>query len=197
MPLYPGDAPLRIYRARDLDRGDAFNLTFLEIGAHTGTHIDAPLHFIRGGGTVDRLDLNVLIGPAQVVDMRHVRDAIGAQDLEDAHIPPDAQRLLFKTRNAELWYKRGFQEDYVAFSDEGAKWLVGHGAQLVAIDYLSAEMFGASEPIAHLALLGAGVIVVEGVILDEAEAGAYQLVCLPLKVQGAEGAPARAVLIRE
>ncbi len=196
-PVYKGDPAVKLERTSDVNRGDSLTLSRIEMGAHTGTHIDAPLHFIRGGATVDELDLNILIGQAVVVDLSGVKEAITAVDLENASVPARAERILFKTSNSALWMKNDFQENFVAFAPSAAEWLIEHRVRLVAIDYLSAELFGADEAQVHRLLLAAGVIIVEGVNLTEIAAGAYQLICLPLKLKRAEGAPARAVLIQE
>lgn len=193
--VWPGDPPVTITQPASMDRGDGFSITRLDIGAHVGTHVDAPAHFVRGGAGADALDLDVLIGPAVVVDARDA-SALTAEVLDSLAIPVGAQRLLFRTRNSELW--RGsphtFDEDFVAVTADGATWLVARGVRLVGIDYLSVAPFAESAP-THQILLAAGVIAVENLNLSEIEPGEYQLVCLPLKIAGADGAPARAVLI--
>jgi arylformamidase len=193
--VWPGDPPVTITQPASMDRGDGFSITRLDIGAHVGTHVDAPAHFVRGGAGVDQLDLDVLIGPAIVVDGRGV-EALTADVLESLAIPAGSQRVLFRTRNSELWRKgqHDFDEDFVAVAADGASWLVEHGVRLVGIDYLSVAPFADSAP-THQILLAAGVIAVENLNLSEVEPGEYQLVCLPLKIAGADGAPARAVLI--
>jgi arylformamidase len=196
LPLYKGDPPAEIVRVADFDRGDAMTLSRMAMGAHTGTHVDAPLHFIRGGGTVDQLDLQVLIGPARVVELPPVVGEIAGSDLEAAHLPAGTQRILFKTRNSTLWSQPGFQEDFVALGVDGARWLLARGVRLVAIDYLSIEAFGSRDFPVHQLLLSAGVVIVEAVNLEGIPEGEYQLICLPIKLQGAEGAPARALLIQ-
>ena len=172
-----------------------YTVSRLEIGAHFGTHVDAPAHFVRGGAGVDRLALELLVGPAQVV---HVPDAavLTAEVLDGLSIPPGTERLLFRTRNSERWAggMEEFHEDYVGFTDAGARWLVARGVRLVGIDYLSISSYDDLMP-PHLTLLGAGVIVVEGLDLRGIAPGAYQLVCLPLKLVDGDGAPARAILI--
>ena len=196
MHVYHGDPPAKITRALDQEAGHQATVSRLDFGAHTGTHVDAPLHFIRGAATVDALDLNILIGPARVIDLAHVRQFITAADLEGAHLPAGTERILFKTRNEALWDLPGFQTDFVAFAEDGARWLVAHDVRLVAIDYLSAEAFSSPDFAVHKILLGAGIVIVEGVDLRRVAPGEYQLICLPIKLQGADGAPARAVLIQ-
>jgi arylformamidase len=193
--VWPGDPPVTITQPASMDRGDGFSITRLDIGAHVGTHVDAPAHFVRGGAGVDQLSLDALIGPAVVVDARGV-DALTAAALDALAIPAGAQRVLFRTRNSDLWRKdqHDFDEDFVAVAADGAAWLVERGVRLVGIDYLSVAPFSDSAP-THQILLNAGVIAVENLNLSEVEPGEYQLVCLPLKIARADGAPARAVLI--
>ncbi len=194
LPVYAGDPGVEIIRASDMDAGSGYNLSRLNFGAHTGTHVDAPRHFIRDGDTIEQLDLNLLIGPARVVDMTRVDATISARDLDAANLPAGIERILFKTKNSALWEKPGFQQDFVALAPDGAQWLIDYGARVVGIDYLSAEAFGSPDFAVHRALLGAKIIIIEGLNLATVEPGAYQLMCLPLKLQGAEGAPARAIL---
>jgi len=193
--VWPGDPPIRITQPYHLDRGDEATVTRLDMGAHTGTHVDAPAHFVPGGSGVDDLDLNVLVGPALVVDAREA-DALSADVLETLPIPPGAERVLFHTRNSDLW-ARGepeFHNEFVAITGDGARWLIERGVRLVGVDYLSVAPFDATIP-THRALLRAGVIAIEGLDLRGIRPGVYQLVCLPLKIVGADGAPARAILI--
>ncbi|MCL4396394.1 MAG: cyclase family protein [Chloroflexi bacterium] len=197
MPTYPGDPPVSIEPVLQIAKGDAANVSRLSLGDHTGTHLDPPVHFVPGGKTVDQLDLSVLYGPALVLDMTTVEKAISAEDLERAKLPDGSVRILFKTRNSLLWDRLGFQPDFVAFGWDAAQWLVDHGAKLVGIDYLSAEVYGASEPRSHRTLLGAGVIIVEGINLKDVSPGSYTLACLPLKIKNGDGGPARAVLIED
>ncbi len=197
LPVYAGDPPATIMRVADFAKGDQMTLSSIAMGVHTGTHMDAPLHFIPGGKTIEQLDLNVLVGPARVVELLGVEREISANDLEAANLPAGTQRILFKTRNSALWAEPGFEENFVGIGADAAQWLVEHAVRLVAIDYLSVEIFGSRDFPTHQILLGAGIIAVEGVDLRNVAPGAYQLICLPIKLQGAEGAPARAVLIQE
>jgi arylformamidase len=193
--VWPGDPPIRITQPSHLDRGDEATVTRLDMGAHTGTHVDAPAHFVPGGSGVDDLDLNVLVGPALVVDAREA-DALSADVLETLPIPLGTERVLFRTRNSDLW-ARGepeFHNEFVAITESGARWLIERGVRLVGVDYLSVAPFDAIIP-THRALLRAGVVAIEGLDLSGIGPGAYQLVCLPLKIVGADGAPARAILI--
>jgi len=195
MPTYPGDPAVSIEPVLQIAKGDAANVSRLSFGDHSGTHLDPPVHFIPGGKSVDQLDLNVLYGPARVVDLTRVEKAITADDLERAKLPRRAVRILFKTRNSDLWQRSGFQKDFVAFAWDAAQWIVDRGIKLVGIDYLSAESFGVSEPRTHRILLGAGVVIVEGLNLRNIAPGNYTLACLPLKIKDGDGGPARAILI--
>ena len=197
LPVWPGDPPINLHRVSDLCQGDLYTVSRLECGVHTGTHLDAPMHFIRDGRGVDTLDLNVLVGPCEVVFVPDAK-VINAALLDQLHLPVGTTRVLFRTRNSEIW-ARGettFQTDFVAIDPAGAKWLVAHGVQLVGIDYLSVAPFTASIP-THEVLLGAGVIAVEGLNLAGIEPGGYQLACLPIKLLNTDGAPVRAILMRD
>ncbi len=177
--------------------GAKANVTRISLSSHMGTHLDAPLHFIEGGQDVTTLGLETLIGPAQLVEAANA-DAIDAAVLDSLSIPADTERLLIKTRNSQLWSeaKAAFATDFVAVTESGAVWLVEHGIRLVGVDYLSVAPYGASVP-THVTLLEAGVIPVEGLNLSAVPPGSYQLICLPLKLGGCEGAPARAVLVSD
>lgn len=196
MPFYPGDPAPQFTRLEDHERGDAWTTTHISFCAHLGTHVDAPLHRVRGGNTIDKLDLQVLVGRAYVVDLTNVPLEIHAEDLQARNIPLSAERLILKTRNAALWQSDSFQNDFVALGESGAEWLVAHGVRLVAMDYLSADVFSSEDFRAHDVLLHAGVVIVEGVMTGDVSEGWYTLVCLPLRIQGADGAPARAILIQ-
>ena len=195
IPIWPGDPTPVIERYLSIDQGAGANATRFAASVHIGTHIDAPLHFLADGAPVDAVPLEQLIGPAEVVDLSHV-EAITAEALAQANIPPKAERLLFKTRNAALWQRPEFHKDYVAITPDGAEWLVAHGARVVGIDYLSVAPFDDPAP-THRILLSAGIVLIEGLYLNDVPAGHYTLYCLPLRLQGTEGAPARAILVRE
>jgi arylformamidase len=179
----------------DHARGDEWTTTHLSFSAHTGTHVDAPSHRLRGGATLDTLDLHALIGRAYVVDLQNVESEISAEALAARNIPQDARRLIFKTANNALWMRAGFNTRYVGLSRSGALWLVERGMRLVAFDYLSADVYQTQNFPAHDILLGAGIVIVESVMTGDVVQGWYSLICLPLRVSGAEGAPARAVLL--
>jgi len=195
LPVWPGDPAVEVTQVLHIDRGDKMTLTRLQMGAHTGTHVDAPAHFVAGGRTIEALDLNVLVGPALVVGVPDV-GAITAALLDRLDIPQGTRRILFRTRNSELW-SRGetqFFREFVGITSDGAQWLVNRGVQLVGIDYLSISPY--DDPIPpHQILLGAGVIALEGLNLAAVAPGVYDLVCLPLRIEGAEGAPARVILV--
>lgn len=195
MVVWPGDPPVEITQPMHLARGDEATVSRLNLGAHTGTHLDAPAHFILDGASVDTLDLNLLVGPAQVVEARQA-DALSAEVLQGLSIPAGVERLLFRTRNSQLWARgvREFDQAFVGLAEDGARWLVSRGVRLVGTDYLSVATWDEIVP-THRVLLEAGVVLLESLDLSRVVAGAYQLVCLPLKLAGVEGAPARAILI--
>jgi arylformamidase len=194
-PTYPGDTPFARRVQKRLEDGDPSTLSDLTLSAHAGTHVDAPLHFLENGGTVDELPLEILMGRARVVALPATRPCVDRADLEGLDLSDDV-RLLFKTRNSGLLHDATFHEDYVYLTPEAARHLVDAGIKLVGIDYLSVERYGSEDFAAHRELLAAGVIVVEGLDLSEVDPGEYDLSCLPLRIQGGEGAPARVVLRR-
>jgi arylformamidase len=195
--VWPGDPAIRITQPSHLDKGDKATVSRLDMGAHTGTHVDAPCHFIRGGLGIDSLDLNTLVGPVSVVDVP-VNGNLSVEVLKGLAIPPQTQRVLFRTSNSKLWAKGepAFSKDFVGITADGAQWLVDFGVRLVGVDYLSVAPFGQSVP-THQTLLNAGVIIVEGLNLSAIRAGMYTLVCLPLKLVGIDGSPARSILIED
>ena len=192
MIVYEGDPGVSVGSAMALERGDPANVSMLHFGSHTGTHLDAPLHFIDGAASVDTLPLDVLIGPALVATIDTER-TIDRAHL--ARLPLDGHtRLLLKTSNSALWGRPVFARDYVALSEDGAAFLLERGIRLVGVDYLSIERFGAEGHRVHRALLGAGVIILEGLDFRLAPSGVYELICLPLRIAGGDGSPCRAVL---
>ena len=197
MPVWPSDPPVDLHRSAKMEDGDKFNLTVMNLSAHTGTHVDAPYHFLGGDSpTVEKLPLNLLTGRAYVVELPDTVDLITEQVLEKADIPPRTRRLLFKTRNSAHWARqeRNFQTDFVALSPDAAHYLIRRGVRLVGIDYLSIAPFGDGLA-THQAFLQAGVVILEGLDLSKIAPGRYTLYCLPLKLAGADGAPARAILV--
>jgi len=164
----------------------------LHMSAHAGTHVDAPRHFFDNGLGVDALPLEMLIGRARVIEVTS-RRGIGADELTGADLSEEV-RVLIKTHNSKLWGSPEFHRDYVGVTEAGAKHLVDHGIKLVGVDYLSVEEFKKPGAPAHRVLLGGGTIVIEGLNLRDVEPGVYEMFCLPLRVVGADGAPARVVL---
>lgn len=196
LPVWPGDPKIVLERTSSIASGDPANVSRLASGVHVGTHVDAPLHFVAGGAAVEELPLEALVGPAHVIHFPDV-DVIDAAALRGAKIPDGAERLLFKTRNGRLWSSEveGFQRDFVAIDESGARWLVERDVRLVGVDYLSVAPWGASVG-THRVLLKAGAVVVEGLDLRPADPGEYTLYCLPVKLIGSDGAPARALLAK-
>jgi arylformamidase len=190
MIVYEGDPAVSLRRAMSIASGDVANVTELCCGVHTGTHVDAPRHFIDGADAIETLDVEVLCGPGVVVDMRAVERWIDADALADVDLSGVA-RVLFATRNSQLWSKGVFTSDYVSLAPDAAELLVAAGVRLVGIDYLSV-----GPPETHRVLLGAGVVCVEGLDLTGVEPGAYEIFCGPVKLEGSDGAPARVLLRR-
>lgn len=194
IPVWPGSEGFNLFQTMRLDNGDEANVSQLEMDVHVGTHVDAPWHFVTDGSTVEQLSLDVLIGMATVVHLPNIT-SVTAKDLESLALPENTTRLLLHTRNSKLWDNEvtEFQKDFVALTADAAQWVVDHGIRLIGVDYLSVQRFYDS-PLTHEILLKAGVIIVEGLNLTNVLPGAYQLICLPLKLVGSDGAPARAVL---
>jgi arylformamidase len=194
MPIYEGDPGLSIEAWSAMSKGDSANVSFLHFGAHTGTHVDAPAHFIEGGNKIDSLPLDILIGPARVVRVPDALVEIDPEFLNGCDLT-GVTRVLFHTRNSSFW-NEGFRKDFTHVMPEAAELLVQHGIKLVGNDYLSVEKFRSGHHRTHLTLLRNGVVIVEGLNLSEVPAGDYELICLPLKIAGGagDGAPARVVL---
>jgi arylformamidase len=196
-PTYPGDPGIEIEDWRTLAKGDAANVSFVHFGAHSGTHVDAPAHFIEGGAKVESLSLESLIGAAEVVE---VPDAVRVidEDFVATNCGRNHERVLFKTRNSAFWSnpQQGFRADYTYLAAGAARKLVQSGIKLVGIDYLSVEEFKSDKFETHHALLSNGVVILEGLDLREVVAGSYELICLPLKLAEGkgDGAPARVIL---
>jgi arylformamidase len=193
--VWPGDAPVVIKHTSSIALGDNANVSEISMSCHTGTHVDAPHHFLNNGVTVDDLSLDLLVGRAYVLHLPDV-NMITASVLMQADIPPRTRRLLFKTRNSDLWANgnREFQTDFVALSVDAAELLVDRNVKVVGIDYLSIAPYKMGTPV-HTILLNAGVVVIEGLDLSQVSQGRYTLHCLPLKLGGTDGAPTRAVLV--
>jgi arylformamidase len=195
IPVWPGDSNFELVRTSKMEDGEHANVSYVRMSAHTGTHVDAPYHFLPNGKTVEQLSLTDLSGRVYILHLRDI-SLITAAVLEKSEIPPRTRRILFRTRNSELWAKgeTSFQEDYVALSPDGAQYLVDRGFRLVGMDYLSVAPYHDGTTV-HQILLKAGVIVVEGLDLSQVSQGRYTLYCLPLKIDGGDGTPARAILI--
>lgn len=191
LPVYPGDPPFEIEPVQRLGSGP-FSLSRMSLSTHTGTHVDAPAHFVPGGATIDLLPLEILLGKARVVEIP-ARERIDRADLEPQDLRDDL-RILLKTRMSGQMLKPGFQEDHLYLSGDAAAYLAQVGLKLVGFDYLSVDRYGAQDYPAHHALLEAGVIIVEGLDLSEVEPGEYDMACLPLRVSDGDGAPARVIL---
>jgi arylformamidase len=197
LPTYPGDPGIEIRDWLSLSSGDAANVSTLSFGAHTGTHVDAPAHFIEGAAKVESLALDVLIGEAEVIEVPEDYGIIDDQFVL-AHCTPGTMRILFKTRNSAFWSETQphFHTDFTYLELKAATTLVQQGTKLIGIDYLSIEKFGQKNHETHLALLSHGVVILEGLNLSKVPAGKYELICLPLRLRSnkGDGAPARAVL---
>jgi arylformamidase len=190
LPTYPGDPVLEIRDSLTLAGGDAANVSLLNFGAHTGTHVDAPAHFIEGGKKVEALALEVLLGEAEVIEV-----PTDIRVITEEFVKTRSPRVLFKTRNSELW-STDFKKDFTYLDLPAARKLIENGVKLVGIDYLSIEKFGSEKHEVHRALLSHEVIILEGLNLTDVPAGKYELICLPLRLRSnlGDGAPARAVL---
>lgn len=196
-PTYPGDPKIEIKNWAKLENGDAANVSVLHMGAHSGTHVDAPVHFIAGAPKVSSLPISALIGVAEVIDVPPEVRVID-EGFVSNNCNGSAERVLFKTRNSEFWARPqdGFRVDYTFIDSVAAARLVSLGKKLVGIDYLSIEGFQSADFATHIELLSNGVVILEGLDLSAVPAGTYELICLPLKIAegSGDGAPARAVL---
>jgi arylformamidase len=194
-PVYEGDAPMVFSFLKDMRKGDPLTLSKYDLGAHSGTHVDAPMHFIRDGAPVDSIALPVLVGPARVLQ---IHDSVSAIDLAELnrHDWRGAERLLFRSRSTQRgWMDSAqFHRDFTYLTADAAQAIADGGVKLVGVDYISAEQFAAPVPRVHQILLGRGIPIVEGLYLKAAPAGDYDLVVLPIKVAGHDGAPARAMV---
>ncbi|NMB10939.1 MAG: cyclase family protein [Firmicutes bacterium] len=193
LPVWPGEVRPVLDRVSTVE-ADGVQSTHLNLGAHTGTHIDAPRHFIAGGATIEEIPLEILTGPCLLVDCQGDGPLIEVSDLEGVSWE-DVERVVFRTRSAFFPMEGDFRPDFVALSLSAAEFLVAKGIRLVGIDYLSVERFEANSKFpVHKALLGAGVVVIEGLKLRDLKPGLYELVALPLLLEGSEGSPARVLM---
>jgi arylformamidase len=198
MPVWPGDPIVKLARINKIEDGANANVSHIEMSVHTGTHLDSPYHFLNNGISVETLPLDVMIGAVQVIELPDSCGVINSEVLKTAGIQTRLERVLFKTRNSHYWEKNltEFQTDFVGINEDGAQFLVDRGIRLVGIDYLSISPYKHSRP-THEILLKSNVVILEGANLSGVPAGDYELICLPLKLGGSDGAPARVVLIAE
>jgi arylformamidase len=192
--VYPGNPEIRIAPQQEIAKGGSSNVSLLTFGSHTGTHVDAPKHMFDNGESVDKLPLDVLMGPAVLVDVGNRVTAVGEKELR-LHELKGHKRILIKTRNSSFIRDPGFREDYTYLGPDAAEYLVSLGVKLVGVDYFSIEQFHSGHHRTHNTLLAAGVIIVEGLDLSMPAPGPYELRVLPLRLAGLDGAPARAVLV--
>jgi arylformamidase len=189
MIVYRGNPGVRLERHTSIADGEHANVRRLELGVHSGTHVDAPLHFVDGAPGTESLDAQAFVGPATVVDATAVEGDLDRGALERLDLPDGVERVLFKTSNSRLWALESFSHEFVRLTGSGARFLIDRGVRMIGIDYLSV-----GDEDAHRELLGNGVAALEGLDLRDVEPGEYRLVCLPLRLEGSDGAPARALL---
>ena len=193
MVHWPDNPPVQIGRILDMDRGDKCNVSTISMGSHTGTHMDAPVHFLRTGKGINEMPMDATLGLARVIEI-HNPAAITAEELH-SHDIQKGERILFKTQNSSrCWQTDSFVEDFVYISQEAARYLATLAVRTVGVDYLSVGGYARDALETHQALLGAGIWIIEGLDLSQVQAGIYELICLPLKIVGGDGAPARAIL---
>jgi len=194
MPAFPGDPLFDVEPVRSRARGDPYNISRVSMGSHAGTHVDPPIHFVPGGRDLDGVDLESLSGPCRVVEVPPGTGSVARREVDA--VPPGTERVLFRTANSDRWRERlEFFPDYVALDPSAADALVARSVKLVGIDSLSVERDATGQFPVHHRLLGAGVLILEGLLLGDAPAGAYEMRCLPLRVRHGDGGPARVVLL--
>jgi arylformamidase len=193
MPHWPDNPPIVLQRVLDTGRGDDCNVSHLAMGVHSGTHMDGPVHFLHGAAGLDEMPLTATIGEARVIEIKHPRE-ITADELSKQHLLP-GERVLFRTSNsARCWRSDSFAEDFVGLSEQAATHLAETGVRTVGIDYLSVGGYHADGAKIHKILLEAGIWIIEGLDLSPVTGGRYEMICLPIKLHGSDGAPARAIL---
>lgn len=194
LPVWPGDQAISLMMNSAIRKGDQCNKTEIHMGTHSGTHIDAPYHFINHGATIDAIPIEIFVGPCMVVEI-DTETLIGKNDLQRCKFNGHT-RILIKTKNSRLWANNvsSFETNYVALGIDGAKYLAERNIILVGIDYLSIEGFRARDFPVHKLLLKNNIIILEGLNLSGIETGTYELICVPLKLMGCDGAPARVLL---
>jgi arylformamidase len=198
LPIWPGDRRPMISEVMQLARGDVANVSEVSMNIHTGTHIDAPYHFIEKGIAAWQIPLEALVGKVLVVSVPGDSN-VSARVLESLDIQQNVRRILIRTSNSGLWssQKAQFDSDYIALTEDAASWIVSRGIALVGVDYLSVQPFSQKDHQTHKTLLSAGIVIVEGLDLSRVAAGEYTLFCLPLSMACRDGAPARAILVSE
>ncbi len=193
MVHWPNDPPVSIKRIQDIEHGATANLSAISMGAHSGTHVDAPIHFLKQGQGIDNIPIDTLVGRARVIEIRDT-ESIKPEELV-GHRIRGGERILFKTENSShLWHKDKFVEDFVFISDAAADFLIDRGVRLIGIDYLSVGSFKHGGSYVHKTLLSGGIWIIEGLNLSNVTPGKYDLICLPLRIVGGDGAPARAII---
>ena len=194
--VWPGDPPVEIKMVNDMHLGNEANLSRLNISAHTGTHMDAPRHFVKEGLSLDRIPLDVCMGKARIIEIRN-EHTIQVAELETHNIKK-GERILFKTKNSDKdWSALPFRYDFVHLETEAARFIAEKEIRLCGIDYLSVSGYNKNETAVHRALLEAGIWIIEGLLLKGIEAGNYELACLPVKIRNSDGAPARAIIRKQ
>jgi arylformamidase len=191
---WPGDPPVSIERVREMDKDDTVNLSKITMGSHSGTHVDAPVHFIKGAKGVDRLLFDTLIGPARIIEIADT-DTIKEKELA-GHRIKKGERILLRTRNSieKILYRDTFSEDFVYMEKGAAEFLVSRSIKTLGVDYLSVGGYKKNGPDVHRTLLSAGILVIEGLDLTGVLPGNYDMICLPMKILDSDGAPARVIL---
>lgn len=192
--VYPGNPEIEITLQQAVAKGAGANVSFVRFGSHTGTHADAARHFFDDGQTVDKIPLERLIGPALLLSFPDDLRSVSAADLSN-HDLKGRKRVLICTRNSALLSQKEFVRDYTYLAPDGAQYLVDNGVELVGVDYLSIEQFHSGHHKTHRILLERSVVILEGLDLSVPAPGEYELICLPLRIEGCDGAPARALLI--
>lgn len=192
MVHWPTDPAMRVKRVKDMDKGDKDNVSFISMGSHTGTHMDAPLHYISNGKGLDKMPLDATIGPARVIYIRN-KECISVRELQKQQIRPK-ERVLFKTVNSAYWKTGRFVKRFVYISPDCASYLAALSLRVVGVDYLSVGGYHKDGAVTHKNLLKAGIWIIEGLNFSGVKPGRYDLICLPLKILNSDGAPARAVI---
>ena len=198
LPIWPGNPGVSVKQWRSMARGDRSNVTQLELGVHTGTHIDAPNHFESDGVGIDELPLDVLMGPCRVFEMTDLKECLDRSSAEELDLS-GVTRVLLKTRNSKWWKssEKQFHSDFVYLQDDAARYFVERGVKLIGIDYLSIEKFKSPDHATHHTLLRNHIVIIEGLNLSGVPGGDYELIALPIKLKGADGAPTRVILRKQ